>query len=100
MENNFLQIAASVGHAVAYTIGPIFRRIKCATVFHQWLHEYWPLKRQLSLSSGLTLIFDGTPQVTVQRCKIAAPRWPNHISFPADNAIFKTSAQNIEYSFG
>ena len=27
MENNFFQMAASAGQAVAYTIGPIFRRI-------------------------------------------------------------------------
>ena len=27
MENNFIQMAASVGHAVAYTIGPIFKNI-------------------------------------------------------------------------
>ena len=27
MENNFIQMAASVGHAVAYTIGPIFEHI-------------------------------------------------------------------------
>ena len=36
MENNFFQMAASAGHAVAYTIGPIFKHIKlhlCAAVF-------------------------------------------------------------------
>ena len=27
MENNFVQMAASFGHAVAYTIGPIFKHI-------------------------------------------------------------------------
>ena len=27
MENNFIQMAASAGHAVAYTIGSIFKRI-------------------------------------------------------------------------
>ena len=27
MENNFIQMAASFGHAVAYTIGPIFKNI-------------------------------------------------------------------------
>ena len=27
MENNFIQMAASTGHAVAYTIGPIFKHI-------------------------------------------------------------------------
>ena len=27
MENNFIQMAASTGHAVAYTIGPIFKDI-------------------------------------------------------------------------
>ena len=32
--NNFIQMAASAGHAV----------------FHQWLHEYCPLKHQLSLA--------------------------------------------------
>ena len=47
MENNFIQTAALAGHAVAYTIGPIFKHIiDCVAVFHQWLHEYCPLKRQ------------------------------------------------------
>ena len=27
MENNFIQMAASSGHAVAYTIAPIFKHI-------------------------------------------------------------------------
>ena len=27
MENNFIQMAASDSHAVAYTIGPIFKHI-------------------------------------------------------------------------
>ena len=27
MENNFIQMAASAGHAVAYTVGPIFKHI-------------------------------------------------------------------------
>ena len=27
IENNFIQIAASAGHAVAYLIGPIFKHI-------------------------------------------------------------------------
>ena len=27
MENNFIQMAASVGLAIAYTIGPIFKHI-------------------------------------------------------------------------
>ena len=34
----------------------------------------------------------------VQRCQIAAPRWPNDISSAANNAIFKIRAQNIECS--
>ena len=39
MENNFIQTAASAGHAVAYMIGPIFKHIiDC-------VHEYYPLKR-------------------------------------------------------
>ena len=27
MENNFIQMADTAGHAVAYTIGPIFKHI-------------------------------------------------------------------------
>ena len=27
MKNNFVQMAASAGHAMAYTIGPIFKHI-------------------------------------------------------------------------
>ena len=94
MENNFIQMAASAGHAVAYTIDPIFKHIiNCV---------------QLYFTNGLTnialysvwLVYDGTPQIIAQRCQITAPRWPNDISSPADNAIFKKRAQNIECSFG
>ena len=49
---------------------------------------------------GVTLMFDGTPQIIVQSCEIAAPRWPNSISSAGDNAIFKNRAQNIECSLG
>ena len=51
------------------------------------------------LSFKLSIVSD-TPQIIVQRCQIAAPRWPNDISSAADNAIFKNRAQNIECSFG
>ena len=27
MKNNFIQMAVSAGHAIAYTIGPIFKHI-------------------------------------------------------------------------
>ena len=49
---------------------------------------------------GIILIFDGTPQIIVQRCQITAPRCPNNINSAADNAIFKNRAQNIDCSFG
>ena len=48
---------------------------------------------------GVTLISDGTPQIIVQRCQIAAPRWLSDISSAADNAIFKNRELNIECSF-
>ena len=85
-------MAASAGHAVAYTIG--------SAVFHQWLHEYCPLKRQLSLACRCNACFDGTLQIIVQWCQIAEPRWPNLINNAADNTIFRNRAQNIEGSFG
>ena len=46
------------------------------------------------------LIFDGIPQIIVQRYQIAAPRWSNDITSAADNAICKNRTQNIECSFG
>ena len=59
MENNFIQMAALAGHAIAYKIG----------VFHQWLDEsvnfFW--------LGGVTLIFNNTTQIIVQQCQIAAP---------------------------
>ena len=72
MENNFIQMAASAGHAVAYTFGPIIDYV------------------QLYFANGfVTLIF----------VKSRAPRWPNDISSAVDNTIFKNRAQNIECSF-
>ena len=29
MENNFIQMAVSAGHAETYTVGPIFKHIDC-----------------------------------------------------------------------
>ena len=54
------------------------------------------LSFKASIASGIILIFDGIPQIIVQRCQIAAPRWPNDISSAADNAVLKNRAQNIE----
>ena len=72
----------------------------CAAVFHQWLHAYCILKRQCLWLVGVTFISKGTPQIVVQRCQIASPRWPNDISSATANAIFKNRTQNIEFSFG
>ena len=98
MENNFIQMAVSADHAVAYTIGPIFKHIiDCVQLY------FTNGSRIVSFCLwlvGITLIFDGTPQIILQRFQIAAPRWPNDISYAADNAIFKNRAQNIDYSFG
>ena len=33
MENNFNEMAASAGNAVAYTMGPIFNLIDCAQLY-------------------------------------------------------------------
>ena len=57
------------------------------------------LSSKASIVSSVILIFDGIPQIIVQRYQIAAPRWPNDISSAADNAIFKNRAQNIKCSF-
>ena len=78
IENNFIQMAASAGHALAYTMAQIFKHIiDCVQLY----------------------FIKGTPQIIVQRCEITAPTWPNDISSAADNAIFKNKAQNTECSF-
>ena len=87
MENNFIEMPTSAGHAVAYTIFPIFKHIK-----------YCPLKRLWLVS--VTLIFDGTPQIMVAQCQIVASRWLNVISLAVDNAILKNRTQNVECNFG
>ena len=92
MENNVIQVAASAGHAVAYTIGPIFKHIiDCVQLY--FINGFTNIILQSVNCLWLT-------QIIVQRCQIAAPRWPNYISSAADNAIFKNRAQNIEFSFG
>ena len=96
MENNFIQIVASAGHAVAYTMGTI---IDCVQLYFTSGFTNIVLKNVNCLSLvGVTLIFDGTLQIVVQRFQIAAPRWPNDNS--SDNTIFHNRAQNIECSFG
>ena len=95
-------MAATAGHAIAYTIGPILTHIiDCeqlyftngfTNIFLQSVNCVWLL--------GVTLIFQSTPQTIVKQCQITAPKWPNDISYAADNAIFIYSSQNIECSFG
>ena len=76
MENNFSQMAASAGHAVAYTMGPIFKHII------DYIQLYFTngftnivLQNDNCLQLvGVTIIFDSTPQILVQWCQIAAPR--------------------------
>ena len=94
-------MAASAGHTVAYTIGPIFKHIidfvqlyftnGFSNIAFKSVNCLWLV--------GVTLIFYGTPQIIVQQCQIAARRWRNDISSAAENAIFKNRAQNIECSF-
>ena len=91
MENNFIQMAVSAGHAVTYTICAVFKHIIDYVQLY-FINCLWLV--------GVTLILEGTPQIIVQQCQIAAPRWPNDISSAVDNAIFKIRAQNIECSFG
>ena len=100
--DNFIQMTASTGHAVVYTIGPIFKHIiDCVQLyFTNGFTKIVLLSVNCVWIVGVTLIFDGAPQIIVQRCQIAAPRWPNDTSSAADNAIFKNREQNIECSFG
>ena len=95
MENNFIQMPAWAGDAVAYTIGPIFKHI--IDCVHLYLTNSFT-NIVLKIVNCLWLV--GTPQLIVQRCQIAAPTWPNYISSAADNVIFKNRVQNIECSFG
>ena len=52
MENNFIQMAASGGHAVAYTIDSIFKHIiDCVQLyFTNCFTNILPLKRKLPLT--------------------------------------------------
>ena len=102
MENNFIQMAASTGQAVAYTIAPIFKHIidYVQLYFTNDFTNIVLYSVDCLCLGGVTLIFDGTPQTIVQRWQIAVPRWPKDNSFAVDNAIFKNRAQNIECSFG
>ena len=102
MENNIIQMTAAAGHAVAYTIGPIFKHnIDCVQLyFTNDFTNIVLLNVNCLWLVGVTLNFDGSPQIIVQRFQIAASRWPNDISFADNNVIFKNRAQNIECSFG
>ena len=61
MANNFIQMAASAGHAVAYTIGPIFKHIiDCVQLY---------CKRQLSLTCRLPT--NNSPTVSNRSSEVA-----------------------------
>lgn len=99
MENNFIQMAASAGHAVAYTIGPIFKHIiDCVQLY--FTNDFTNIVLQ-SVNClwlvGVTLILDETPQKIIQRCQIAAPRWPNDVRSAADNAIFAIFSHILQH---
>ena len=68
MENNIIQIAASAGHAVAYTIWPIFKHIiDCVQLYFTKGYTNIALENVNCLwLIGVTLIFDGTPKIIVQ----------------------------------
>ena len=109
MENIVIQIAASAGHAIAYTIILIIEMIVSIikhTIDNVQLYFTNCFRNIVLLSVncrwlvGVTLIFDGSPQIIVQLCQIAAPKWPNYINSAADNTIFKNRAQNSECNFG
>ena len=52
MENNFIHMAASAGHAVAYTIGPIFKHIMdCVQLY--FTNSFANIVLKASLVSGL-----------------------------------------------
>ena len=95
MENNFIQMADSAGHAVAYTIGTIFKHIIdfVQLYFTNGFKNIALWSVNCLLLVGVTLTFDGIQQIVVQLCQIAAPRWPNDISSAVDNAIYKNREQ-------
>ena len=76
MEDNFIQMAASAGHAIAYTINLIFKHIRdCVQLyFTNDFTNIVLLSVNFLWLAGVTLIFDVTPQIVVQRCQIAASR--------------------------
>ena len=64
----------------------------CAAVFHQWFHEYCPLKHQLSLACQRNTYLWRHP---TNNSKMVSNR-SSDISSATDNAIFKNSALNNE----
>ena len=62
MENKFIQMAASAGHVVVYTIISIFKHIidRMQLYFNKGFMNIALLRLV-----GLTLIFEGTPQIIV-----------------------------------
>ena len=90
MENNFIQMAISAGHAVAYTIRSISKHIiDCVQLyFTNVFTNIFLLSVNCLWLVDVTLIFDATLQIVVQRCQITTPR-PNDISSAADDVIFK-----------
>ena len=69
MENNFIQMAASAGHAVIYTIGPIIKNIidRVQLFFTNGFTNIVLKSVNCLCLVGVTLIFDGTPEIIVQR---------------------------------
>ena len=53
MENNFIQMAASAGHVVVYTIGPIFKHIFDCTQL-DFTNGFTNMSFKVSIASGLT----------------------------------------------
>ena len=88
-------MTASAVHGVAYTVGPLFKHIiDCMQLYFTNGFTNTVLQSVNCLwLGGVILIFDGTPQIIVQRWQIAALRWPNDINSAAEDAIFKNREQ-------
>ena len=87
-------VVPCAGQTIAYTIGPIFNHIiDCVQLYFNNGITNIVIKASIVWLVSVKLIFHGTLQIIVQRCQIAAPRWPDDICSAADNAIFKNRSQ-------
>ena len=102
MKHNIIQMTATDGLTVPYSINTIFQYIFDCLSFNSMNGNFDLVFQDFNRlwMVSVTLILNGSPQKTFERGQITALRRPIDIRISADYSIFKNGAQKIDCYVG